>query len=74
MKPRAGSMRLNVCPAESPGVGALAMHFPQHRIGLFAYPIRIGSEVVTYRDADSNELSRRVLEDYGVSLDVVPEL
>ncbi|NYI78431.1 hypothetical protein [Nocardioides panzhihuensis] len=69
-----GSLRLNVRPAKLPGLGAVALHFPQHRPGLFVYPMRIDSEVVSYGNADPRQLAERVLADFGVVLDVPTDL
>lgn len=71
-----GSFRTKVCPAESAGVGALALLFPDQRLSVFTYPMLLGADTVTYRDLSGHQMAERVLADYGVVLDlsmVMPE-
>ena len=65
-----GAVRINVCPSGVAGVGALALHFPQHRLALFAFPMRLNEEVLTYREVSSSQLAARVLHDFGISIEV----
>ena len=65
-----GTLRINVCPSSVAGVGALALHFPQHRLAMFAFPMRLNEEVLTYRDVSPSELTERVVHDFGISIDV----
>ena len=64
-----GSVRLDVIPAAEPGVGALALHFPERGVGLFAFPMRVGADLVTYADVDAQALADQIAQDYGVVIE-----
>lgn len=64
-----GSVELHVVPPKDAGVGALAVHFPQHAVGLFAYPIRLGEDLVTYTGVDADAVAERIAAEHGVALD-----